>query len=194
VLFKYVLLMLRADDNGEGGIMALYALIKHAAHIRTVSEPHEADLGIASFNTFVERKTSGPVARLRGDASPPRSPRLPAVSLYTLHMRSEGPSFALLRSPPPPPPPPAGWITRSRGAQGVLLGLVLAATNLIIADGILTPAISVISAVQGIQYSASISSSEPAAGRAAAEGGRGAAGAGGAAAQRAAARCMQRRG
>ena len=38
----------------------------------------------------------------------------------------------------------------SKGARGLLLAVVLLATSMIIGDGVLTPAISVISAIQGL--------------------------------------------
>lgn len=45
----------------------------------------------------------------------------------------------------------------SRAARLLLLGVALTAVSLILADGVLTPAVSVVSAVQGIQHNTSIS-------------------------------------
>jgi K+ transporter len=46
------------------------------------------------------------------------------------------------------------FLRTSKGARGLLLAVVLLATSMIIGDGVLTPAISVISAVIGIQVAA----------------------------------------
>ena len=46
VLIKYIIFTLSADDNGEGGIFALYALICRAVNIRSNNRVHEADLSL----------------------------------------------------------------------------------------------------------------------------------------------------
>lgn len=46
------------------------------------------------------------------------------------------------------------FLRTSKGARGLLLTIVLLSTSMIIGDGVLTPAISVISAVVGIQVAA----------------------------------------
>ena len=48
----------------------------------------------------------------------------------------------------------AALLRSSKGARVLLLAVVLLATSMIIGDGVLTPAISVISAVVGIQVAA----------------------------------------
>ena len=48
----------------------------------------------------------------------------------------------------------SSFFRSSKGARGLLLTIVLLSTSMIIGDGVLTPAISVISAVVGIQYAA----------------------------------------
>ena len=106
VLVKYVLIMLRADDNGEGGIIALYCIIKRAAGIQTITSlaAGDEDLNISKVN------------------------------------QGSGVAGAVRRS-----------LHKSRWQQLVLFVIALLGVNLIISDGILTPAISVVSAVQGIQ-------------------------------------------
>lgn len=50
----------------------------------------------------------------------------------------------------------------SKGARALLLAVVLLATSMIIGDGVLTPAISVISAIQGLtNASPNITTSAP---------------------------------
>lgn len=43
VLVKYVMLMLKADDNGEGGIISLYSIIKRACSIPTLTSLHSVE-------------------------------------------------------------------------------------------------------------------------------------------------------
>ena len=56
--------------------------------------------------------------------------------------------------------PAADSIQNKKGIQTLLLMVMLLAVGMVLADGILTPAISVTSAVQGIQFNASISNGE----------------------------------
>lgn len=106
VLVKYVVLMLRADDNGEGGIIALYSIIKRAAGIPTITNlaSGDEDLNSSKLN---------------------QGNRIAVAIRRSLH--------------------------NSRLQQLVLFVVALLGVNMIISDGILTPAISVVSAVQGIQ-------------------------------------------
>lgn len=106
VLVKYVLLMLRADDNGEGGIISLYSIIKRAAGIPTLT----------ALSTGAEDLDSSLLTE---------GGRVSRAVRTSLH--------------------------RSRWQQLALLSIVVVAVNMIISDGVLTPAISVVSAVQGIQ-------------------------------------------
>lgn len=111
VLVKYVLLMLRADDRGEGGIISLYSLIKRAARVPTPTDVHSQMVDLDE-----EQRPKSKVASWLQNA-----------------------------------------LSSRRWAQISLLVLVLLAVNMIISDGVLTPAISVISAVEGIQYNTGIS-------------------------------------
>ena len=114
VLLKYVLLMLQADDNGEGGIISLYSIIKRAAGVPTLTNLHP---GGEDFRQD-EDENSGKIA-------------------------------TWLKS----------CLHRHHWQQISLLVVVLLAVNMIISDGVLTPAISVISAVEGIQYNTNLSDS-----------------------------------
>ncbi|PSC70116.1 potassium transporter 12 isoform A [Micractinium conductrix] len=118
VLIKYIIFTLSADDNGEGGIFALYALICRAVNIRSNNRVHEADLSLLQYKN-------------------PLLPEKPG----RLHVSS------CIRSA----------FQHSHILQGILLVVVLLAATMIISDGVLTPAISVVSAAQGIQFNTDIS-------------------------------------
>ncbi|CAL5407923.1 unnamed protein product [Camellia sinensis] len=112
-LIKYVFVVLRADDHGEGGTFALYSFL--CRHINFQSK-------LTIHNT-----------RLDSDAK---------MKYYTLGSRMKSKTKELLE--------------RSLAAQSFLSFVVLLGTCMVIGDGALTPATSVLSALQGIQ---SVSSS-----------------------------------
>ncbi|KAF5947568.1 hypothetical protein HYC85_013525, partial [Camellia sinensis] len=112
-LIKYVFVVLRADDHGEGGTFALYSFL--CRHINFQSK-------LTIQNT-----------RLDSDAK---------MKYYTLGSRMKSKTKELLE--------------RSLAAQSFLSFVVLLGTCMVIGDGALTPATSVLSALQGIQ---SVSSS-----------------------------------
>ncbi|PUZ53120.1 hypothetical protein GQ55_5G029000 [Panicum hallii var. hallii] len=107
-LVKYVLIVLRADDHGEGGTFALYSLLRQ--HV--------------SFKSG----TPVPVARQASGAS------------LGSHGERSGPPSRLHR-----------WLEDSSVLQAAVTCFVLLGTCMMIGDGALTPAISVLSTVQGIQ-------------------------------------------
>lgn len=112
ILIKYVLLMLRADDRGEGGIISLYTIIKRAADIPTPTDLHDSlDGQFDEFTTSFSIKAMSASAR---------------ALIRNLHTKL--------------------W------QQTCLLLVVLLGVNMIISDGVLTPAISVVSAVEGMEY------------------------------------------
>ncbi|CAM0909366.1 unnamed protein product [Alopecurus aequalis] len=104
-LLKYVLLVLRADDHGEGGTFALYSLI-----CRRV-----------------------------------RAGLLPGGDVHE-GRRREGVTPAPLSSV-------RAALERHRVLQRLLLLLALLGTCMVIGDGVLTPAVSVFSAVSGLELS-----------------------------------------
>ncbi|KAL6911425.1 hypothetical protein ACP4OV_000230 [Aristida adscensionis] len=109
-LVKYVLIVLRADDGGEGGTFALYSLI--CRHVRAGLLPG----GGTRDELMEEDKATGrrgerPVSRVR------------AV------------------------------LERYRVLQRLLLLFALLGTCMVIGDGVLTPAVSVFSAVSGLELS-----------------------------------------
>ncbi|XP_031743350.1 potassium transporter 1 isoform X1 [Cucumis sativus] len=108
-LFKYVFIVMSADDNGEGGTFALYSLLCRHARLCILpnQEPIDDQLSAYDIKGISETRSS---AALK--------------SFFRLH-----PSFR----------------------RGFLL-FVLFGTCMAIGDGVLTPAISVLSAVSGVKH------------------------------------------
>ncbi|KAL0385571.1 UNVERIFIED_CONTAM: putative potassium transporter 12 [Sesamum radiatum] len=108
-LMKYVFVVLKANDNGEGGTFALYSLICRYANVNLLPNRQQADEYISSFKL-----------------------RLPTPELERALNIKEA-------------------LEHKSYMKKLLLLLVLMGTSMIIGDGILTPAISVMSAVSGLQ-------------------------------------------
>ncbi|XP_058765884.1 potassium transporter 10-like isoform X2 [Vicia villosa] len=106
-LLKYVFIVLRANDNGQGGTLALYSLLCRHANIKTIPNQHRTDEDLTTY------------------------------SRTTIHERS----FAAKTQ---------RWL-EGNFMKHALLILVLVGTCMVIGDGILTPAISVLSAAGGIR-------------------------------------------
>ncbi|KAK6145615.1 hypothetical protein DH2020_022435 [Rehmannia glutinosa] len=111
-LFKYVFIVLRADDNGEGGTFALYSLICRHAKVSLLPNRQVADEALSTYKleNSPETKNSSKV-------------KMVLENHKSLHV--------------------------------ALLILVLLGTCMVIGDGLLTPAISVFSAVSGLELSMS---------------------------------------
>nr|XP_010906450.1 potassium transporter 26 [Elaeis guineensis] len=107
-LIKYVLIVLHADDHGEGGTFALYSLLRQHIHFKD--------------------KMIMPSTRLDSDIN--------------LRYYSKGSGLQSKAQK---------FLERNSKAQIVITIIVLLGTCMVIGDGALTPAISVLSAVQGIQ-------------------------------------------
>lgn len=108
-LAKYVFVVLKANDNGEGGTFALYSLICRYAKVNMLPNHQPADEHISSFRLKLPTPELQRALRIK----------------ETLEKRS--------------------------ALKTLLLLFVLMGTSMIIGDGILTPAISVMSAVSGLQ-------------------------------------------
>ncbi|CAN6466792.1 unnamed protein product [Victoria cruziana] len=108
-LIKYVLVVLWANDNGEGGTFALYSLICRHAKVSLLPNQLPSDARISSFRLKVP------------------SPELER-------------SIKIKES-----------LEASLPLKRLLLMLVLAGTSMVIADGVITPAMSVMSAVDGLK-------------------------------------------
>ncbi|KAJ9541304.1 hypothetical protein OSB04_027810 [Centaurea solstitialis] len=107
-LIKYVFIVCRANDNGQGGTFALYSLLCRHAKVNTIPNQHRTDEDLTTY------------------------------SRATIHEKS----FAAKTK---------RWLEGHVFKRNTLLLLVLVGTCMAIGDGILTPAISVLSASGGIK-------------------------------------------
>ncbi|RZC48242.1 hypothetical protein C5167_041173 [Papaver somniferum] len=105
---KYVFVVLRANDNGQGGTFAIYSLLCRHAKVDTIPNQHPTDeqLSTHSRHIFHEKSFAAKTKR---------------------------------------------WLEATALRKNLLLMLVLVGTCMVIGDGILTPAISVLSAVGGVK-------------------------------------------
>lgn len=112
-LVKYVLIVLQANDNGDGGTFALYSLICRYAKVGLIPSQEAEDREVSRF-------------------------------------KLELPSSRLKR---------ATWLKskleNSRFSKSFLLFATMLGTSMVIGDGVLTPCISVLSAVGGIKQATS---------------------------------------
>uniref|UniRef100_R7W2Z4 Potassium transporter n=1 Tax=Aegilops tauschii TaxID=37682 RepID=R7W2Z4_AEGTA len=111
-LMKYCFIVLRANDNGDGGTFALYSLISRYARISLIPNQQVEDATVT-------------------------------------HYKLESPLNSVKR---------AHWIKEkmenSPKLKIILFLVTILATSMVIGDGVLTPCISVLSAVGGIKQSA----------------------------------------
>ncbi|XP_012573777.1 potassium transporter 10-like isoform X1 [Cicer arietinum] len=107
-LLKYVFIVLRANDNGQGGTLALYSLLCRHANIKIIPNQHRTDEELTTYSrtTFQEKSFAAKTQR---------------------------------------------WLEEQSFIKSTILILVLVGTCMVIGDGILTPAISVLSAAGGIK-------------------------------------------
>ncbi|KAG6557644.1 hypothetical protein Mapa_000925 [Marchantia paleacea] len=111
-LIKYVLIVLSADDNGEGGTFALYSLLCRHAKLSLLPNQQSVDEELSNYGSeqpFVHR---------------PRAAAMQAL------------------------------LEKNKVLRTGLLIIVLLGTCMVIGDGVLTPSISVLSAVNGLQIAA----------------------------------------
>ncbi|PPD67972.1 hypothetical protein GOBAR_DD35148 [Gossypium barbadense] len=112
-MIKYVFIVLRATDNGEGGTFALYSLICRYAKVSLIPNQQAEDR---------------------------------QVSNYTLELPSKRLKLAsVLKSS----------LEKSKFAKLFLLLITMLGTSMVIGDSILTPSISVLSAVGGVKEATS---------------------------------------
>lgn len=112
-LIKYIIIVLGADDNGEGGIFALYSRLCRNSKIGLINTPkvaHES-LPVYEFKSVAHEKSRS---------------SLMINSFFEEHQIS----------------------------RLILFFIVLLGTSMCIADGILTPSMSVLSAVSGLKVKA----------------------------------------
>ncbi|KAG6513078.1 potassium transporter 8-like [Zingiber officinale] len=119
-LLKYVFIVLRADDNGEGGTFALYSLLCRQGTIGLSPSHQLADQELSAY-----KKNDDTVSSIA------------ASGTVT--------SASIIRR----------LLEKHQALQVALLILAMIGTSMVIGDGILTPAISVFSAVSGLELSMS---------------------------------------
>ncbi|GAV81102.1 K_trans domain-containing protein [Cephalotus follicularis] len=107
-LFKYVFIVCRANDKGQGGTFALYSLLCRHAKVNTIPNQDKTDEDLTTYS----------------------------------HSAIHEQSFAAKTK---------RWLESHTYKKNALLVLVLVGSSMVIGDGILTPAISVLSAVGGIK-------------------------------------------
>ncbi|CAI9773363.1 unnamed protein product [Fraxinus pennsylvanica] len=107
-LLKYVFIVCRANDSGQGGTFALYSLLCRHAKVKTIPNQHRTDEELTTYSrsTFHELSFAAKTKR---------------------------------------------WLEANTFRKNALLILVLVGTCMVVGDGILTPAISVLSASGGIK-------------------------------------------
>ncbi|CAK0787458.1 hypothetical protein CVIRNUC_010678 [Coccomyxa viridis] len=134
LVFKYCLIVLRADDNGQGGAFALFSLLKRQAELGKKSKLLSSERSLSQY-------TIG-----RG------STRL-TERLTSRKRASTAPSGALSPLAEEPPAKLNDWRQRfveGRFLQIVIRTLCVLGVGMIMGDGVLTPAISVVSAIEGL--------------------------------------------
>ncbi|KAL5577433.1 hypothetical protein UlMin_019132 [Ulmus minor] len=116
-LLKYVLIVCRANDNGQGGTFAIYSLLCRHAKLRTIPNQDQSDEQLTTYSrsTFHEQSFADRTKR---------------------------------------------WLEGHAFMRNIMLILVLVGSCTVIGDGILTPAISVLSAIGGINVGQSRISEE----------------------------------
>ncbi|KAL9271171.1 Potassium transporter 4-like protein [Drosera capensis] len=107
-LVKYVIIVLSADDNGEGGTFALYSLLCRHARFSLLPNQQAADEELSTYRY--------------GNSTPTAA----SSSFKT-------------------------FLDKHKRLRTALLLLVLFGASMVIGDGVLTPAVSVLSAVSGLK-------------------------------------------
>lgn len=109
-LLKYVFIVLKADDNGEGGTFALYSLLCRHARVSSLPNCQLVDEELSSYKKEVSNL---------------------ALTSFGSRLKST--------------------LEKHRVLQRFLLVLALVGACMVIGDGVLTPALSVFSAVSGLE-------------------------------------------
>ncbi|GAX85040.1 hypothetical protein CEUSTIGMA_g12460.t1 [Chlamydomonas eustigma] len=182
VLFKYVFIVLRADDQGEGGTFALYTRLCRSLGINAQGtvhkhEEHQEVLQAASVMGSLDRKSRKTLlsqtledkdathVAVSDRTLQQRIPSgLPALSTPLVGKKGSASSNQVLQFlsnachwMPFPHEPVQRFFQSSAVARFSILSVSILATSMIIADGVLTPATSVTSAVSGLTIQVAIS-------------------------------------
>ncbi|XP_020577131.1 potassium transporter 6-like [Phalaenopsis equestris] len=126
-LLKYVFIVLRANDNGEGGTFALYSLLCRHARVGFIPNGQLADEELSAYKKTDSLSRSGEGSIVGEAGYGGRSEMAPAKVKRLLEQHQV--------------------------LQRLLLILALIGTCMVIGDGVLTPALSVFSAVSGLELS-----------------------------------------
>ncbi|KAK9866820.1 hypothetical protein WJX84_006444 [Apatococcus fuscideae] len=179
VAIKYAIIVLRADDAGNGGTFALFSQLRRAGELARpdgealpsdkelthyqVGRPSMSSKGSTGLTSpFFTRKSSGPGTSPLPAIVPPTGATLadPSSSSAT---DSTAPATSPLNAsdfvtlPGTPgkalaaPPTWRDHLIGHRWVQRILRVMVVIAVGAIMGDGVLTPAISVVSACEGLQ-------------------------------------------
>ncbi|XP_077253397.1 putative potassium transporter 13 [Tasmannia lanceolata] len=108
-LCKYIILVLGADDNGEGGTFALYSILCRHSKMSLLNTAHAAHEQLSTYNSGTSIK--------------------------------ETKISSLIKE----------FFEKHRSSRIILFLVVLLGTSMVIGDGVLTPAMSVLSAVSGVK-------------------------------------------
>ncbi|XP_016440980.2 potassium transporter 19 [Nicotiana tabacum] len=111
-LMKYVFIVLRANDNGDGGTFAIYSLICRYAKVGLVPSQEAEDRNVSTFKLELPDNRTSRASKLK--------------------LMLENSTFA----------------------KFFMLFATMLGTSMVIGDGVLTPCISVLSAVGGIKEAA----------------------------------------
>ncbi|KAI3850061.1 hypothetical protein MKW92_032282 [Papaver armeniacum] len=114
-LVKYVLIVLSADDNGEGGTFALYSLLCRHVRFSLLPNRQPADEELSAYGPSTQLAASSPLKR---------------------------------------------FLEKHERVRTTLLIVVLCGACMVIGDGILTPAISVLSSVSGLATEVKLTEAE----------------------------------
>ncbi|KAK6940950.1 Potassium transporter [Dillenia turbinata] len=112
-LIKYVLIVLKANDNGDGGTFALYSLICRYAKVGLIPSQQIEDQEVSNYKLQLPNSRTRRASKLRSA------------------------------------------LENSLSAKYFLLFATMLGTSMVIGDGVLTPCISVLSAVGGIKEATS---------------------------------------
>ncbi|XP_028551761.1 potassium transporter 6 isoform X3 [Dendrobium catenatum] len=126
-LLKYVFIVLRANDNGEGGTFALYSLLCRHARVGFLPNGQLADEELSAYKKTDSLSRSGEES-IDGGAGSGGRPAAAPLKVKRL-------------------------LEKHQVLQRLLLILALIGTCMVIGDGVFTPALSVFSAISGLELS-----------------------------------------
>ncbi|KAL8781312.1 MAG: hypothetical protein Q9213_006061 [Squamulea squamosa] len=125
VTVKYVMIVLRADDEGEGGTFAIYSLLSRYVRFSNISVRQTRSKGLVTQANIVQRdpREERSIQMKRADAS--------SLSKTSKQTRS--------------------FLEQSTAMKILLKVVGVLGVSLVMSDGVLTPAQSVLGAIQGLR-------------------------------------------